>query len=230
MENRAWSHLPPEIQRVLEWYFLLLEAEQARIDSAFHERFATVDSTKVVALVEEYVLERFDVGAGLLAPALASPDTELIKCYEQALEGGVTKLLDYVKAVFQFWPDRAQQQVQFQISRKLRSRQLALISKAKLILFDQQRPAIRRAVDQVVSSSRDQLLAGQRVIHRRRLIDKYRRAHDLSAAAFARRVGISATAIRGIVKDDRKRFSESTRDRLLRAIGVSRELWDGPEL
>jgi hypothetical protein len=63
------------------------------------------------------------------------------------------------------------------------------------------------------------------VERRRRAVQRYRRGHDLSAAGFARKVGISETAITGIIREERKRFSPSTQEKLLDAIGMTREEW-----
>jgi len=64
------------------------------------------------------------------------------------------------------------------------------------------------------------------VIERRHyLIQKHRNAHGLSAVGFARKVGISDTVIRGIVREDWKRFNRVTQEKLLRALGMTREDW-----
>jgi transcriptional regulator with XRE-family HTH domain len=49
----------------------------------------------------------------------------------------------------------------------------------------------------------------------------------MTTADFARYVGISKTAIEGIVREDRKRYSLATRDRLLEKLGISIEDWNG---
>lgn len=64
------------------------------------------------------------------------------------------------------------------------------------------------------------------VVRRRRLaVQKHRKTHDLTGVAFARKVGISEAAIRGIVREDRTRFALPTQDRLLKALGMTRADW-----
>jgi hypothetical protein len=57
------------------------------------------------------------------------------------------------------------------------------------------------------------------------VIRKHRDAHRLDAVGFARRVGVSETAIKGIVRGDRTRFDDDTEDRRLKAIRMTREEW-----
>jgi len=230
MGKSDWGDVPPPaVQRVLQWYVLLLEAEFGRIESVFRERFANVGSEEVVGLVEKFHLERLDTGATWLSVVLGAPQhSEGIHLFERFLEGAIAQSLKHVKAVFRHWPDAARQRVEFTISEKLRAKALALTAEAKFKLFHQQESVVRETLTELQSKSSSQRDTERRTTYRRRLIEKYRRDHDLTAAAFARKVGISDTAIRGIVKDDRKRFSEDTKDRLLSALGVSRERWDGP--
>jgi hypothetical protein len=63
------------------------------------------------------------------------------------------------------------------------------------------------------------------VTRRRRAIKKYRDDHDLDALGFARMVGISDSAVRGIIREDWTRFDRATQDRLLSVIGMSRDAW-----
>ena len=63
------------------------------------------------------------------------------------------------------------------------------------------------------------------VERRRRAVQRYRDDHDLSAAGFARKVGISETAISGIIREDRNRFNRGTQEKLLKVIGMTREEW-----
>ena len=63
------------------------------------------------------------------------------------------------------------------------------------------------------------------VKRRKRLIQEYRTAHGLTVADFARRLGMSETAVRGIIKEDRSRFAQDKRDKLLSVLGVSQSSW-----
>lgn len=60
---------------------------------------------------------------------------------------------------------------------------------------------------------------------RKELIKKYRRDQGLTAADLARRIGMSQSAILGIVNEDRTRFSEDTRNRFLQTLGFSLRDW-----
>ena len=73
------------------------------------------------------------------------------------------------------------------------------------------------------------LRASPTVVQRRRqLIRNYKRENGLSATVFARRVGTSTTGVRAIIRDDRKRFSEDARDRLLKVLGLRLSDWFEP--
>jgi hypothetical protein len=50
-----------------------------------------------------------------------------------------------------------------------------------------------------------------------------------SVAAFAHNVGASVTAVHGIVREDRNRYSDEKRDRLLRELGITLETWNSAE-
>lgn len=58
-------------------------------------------------------------------------------------------------------------------------------------------------------------------------IRQHLHAKHLTAAGLALKVAISDSAIRGIVREDRKRFAEDTRDRLLKELGITARQWYG---
>ncbi len=60
---------------------------------------------------------------------------------------------------------------------------------------------------------------------RRLLVQKYRMDHDLTAEAFAHRIGMSNATVQGIVREDWTRFAEPTRDKLLRALHITVSDW-----
>ncbi len=60
---------------------------------------------------------------------------------------------------------------------------------------------------------------------RRLLVQAHRREHGLTAEGFALGIGLSNSAVRGIVREDWTRFSEATRDKLLRVLGVTVDEW-----
>jgi hypothetical protein len=65
----------------------------------------------------------------------------------------------------------------------------------------------------------------QTQVRRRELLKRYLADHNLSASGLARRVGISQTAIQGMVKGDRTRYSEQTLSTFLKHIGVQAGQW-----
>jgi hypothetical protein len=60
---------------------------------------------------------------------------------------------------------------------------------------------------------------------RRDAVWKHRDAHGHNAIGFARRLGISDTVIRAIIREDRKRFTRARQEKLLAVIGMTREEW-----
>jgi hypothetical protein len=60
---------------------------------------------------------------------------------------------------------------------------------------------------------------------RREIIKQYRSINNLTMAELSRRVAMSVTAIEGMVRGDRTRYSEETLSRFLKKIGVSPERW-----
>jgi hypothetical protein len=63
---------------------------------------------------------------------------------------------------------------------------------------------------------------------RKRLVDEFRREHEMKAADFARHIRRNQTTIYGIIKEDRARFSDASRDHLLEKLGVTLEQWYRP--
>lgn len=66
-----------------------------------------------------------------------------------------------------------------------------------------------------------------RETHKRRrdLINRYCKGNTLTRADLARRAGTSVTAIQGMVRGDKTRYSQDTLVRFLKTIGVSSDLW-----
>lgn len=62
---------------------------------------------------------------------------------------------------------------------------------------------------------------------RKRTVKEHRRVHDLSSIDFAGSLRLDETAVRGIINEDRARFSDASQKRLLKALGISREKWYG---
>ena len=56
-------------------------------------------------------------------------------------------------------------------------------------------------------------------------VKKYRTDHDLDAKGLALRLRMSPEAVRGIVREDRQRYSPETQDRLLMGLGIYKEDW-----
>ena len=66
--------------------------------------------------------------------------------------------------------------------------------------------------------SRDEATSGD-------LVRRYKRENDLTGADLARRCKMSVTAIQGIIREDRTRYSDETQVTFLKKIGVSQEQW-----
>lgn len=60
---------------------------------------------------------------------------------------------------------------------------------------------------------------------RQEIVHKYAGDHDLIMAGLANHVAISLSAIHGIIREDRSRYSEETRNRFLKKIGISLKRW-----
>jgi hypothetical protein len=65
------------------------------------------------------------------------------------------------------------------------------------------------------------------IARRKRLVSEFRTAKDLSMVAFSRSVGLSSTAIRGMIHEDKTRFAAAKQSQLLKALGVTRAKWYG---
>lgn len=63
------------------------------------------------------------------------------------------------------------------------------------------------------------------VKRRRAVVAQYRKDRDLTAALHARCLGMSTTAILGIIKEDWTRFSGATQNKFLTAMGLTHEDW-----
>ncbi len=61
---------------------------------------------------------------------------------------------------------------------------------------------------------------------RRELVIQHKQADGLTSEDLSRRCRISSTAIRGMIREDRTRYSDATLTRFLKTIGVSRKEWD----
>ena len=85
--------------------------------------------------------------------------------------------------------------------------------------------ALRYRVQQEAHAA-DQALRSADLVNRRwEVIRQYRDGHGLDAVGFARRVGVSDSVIRAIVREDRTRFKSAAQEKLLKTIGTTREEW-----
>ena len=62
---------------------------------------------------------------------------------------------------------------------------------------------------------------------RREFVDDYKRQHGITLAHLAHRFGMSVSAIMGIIREDRSRYSDDKRDRFLKRLGVTEGQWYG---
>jgi hypothetical protein len=216
--------LPPEARAVVESYFLSLEARVARLDSAYHERFATVLWSDGGALLEEYVLARFTAVSEAF-PLSSFPAHLLQDATDKYLEGlacGVKEALDFASHALRAFPEHLRHEAHSRISLKLSARSLAFQAAAKQYLADTPHTMGRPAT----GLAEVQRPPSDLLVERRRLaVRRYRDDHDVDAVGFARRVGISESGITGIIREDWSRFSRSTQEKLLAIIGMTREDW-----
>jgi len=63
---------------------------------------------------------------------------------------------------------------------------------------------------------------------RQKTLAAYRHKNHLTVQGLAHKAGMSEDAIRGIVKENRKKYAEATRDRLLKTLGISLRDWYEP--
>ena len=85
---------------------------------------------------------------------------------------------------------------------------------------------LQRAASLKVEQTPETATVGPELKQRRRLVlARYRKANDLTVVGFARKVGISESAIRGIVNEDSTRFSQATQLKLLEVLKVTHGEW-----
>ena len=90
----------------------------------------------------------------------------------------------------------------------------------------EQRDAAQRQATAAVRPFKVPATITQAVKKRMRALVVERREKDgQSAVAFARAVGMSTSAVVGIINEDRKKFAPSTRDRLLQHLGITLQDW-----
>jgi hypothetical protein len=85
--------------------------------------------------------------------------------------------------------------------------------------------ALRYRVQQEADAAAQARRSADLVNRRWEMIRRYRDGNRLDAVGFARRVGVSDSVIRAIVREDRTRFKSAAQERLLKAIGMTREDW-----
>lgn len=79
---------------------------------------------------------------------------------------------------------------------------------------------------QPIKTSRRRSPSGKTVSHRRRIIADFKRQHGLNGEGFALRAKISESAIRGMIRGDRSRYSLATEQRFLRQLAISKDQWN----
>ena len=60
---------------------------------------------------------------------------------------------------------------------------------------------------------------------RQEIVHRYNEEHELNMAGLASHAFVSLSALHGIIREDRNRYSETTRNNFLKKIGVSVKRW-----
>lgn len=71
--------------------------------------------------------------------------------------------------------------------------------------------------------------AGRLKAHRRALVHQARKRLDQTTTEFCKTHGISTDTLRGIVNDEKHRFGEATKVRVLSLLNISEVEWNSPE-
>jgi hypothetical protein len=73
--------------------------------------------------------------------------------------------------------------------------------------------------------TRDRIVTRATIARRERLVRAFRKKNGMTVPDLARRAGVSETALRGVIKEDRRRFGEGSQEALLGALSISAEDW-----
>jgi hypothetical protein len=104
--------------------------------------------------------------------------------------------------------------------------QLNLLSSPDLIRSEEQQTGPSAKAAPTASSANQK----RREDHRRGIIKAYKRREGLTKMeAVARRLGVDASALYGMTRDDRSRYAIETLESVLKTLGCTKEQWDHPE-
>ena len=222
------DEIPAEAERALQSFALELEAELAELDGKFVERFAEAFWPDNVALLKAYSQERFDLIAEASLFCSASTDPGQINpLYDQLLVAGIEKTVQFLQGSLVHTSGEYREDVVSEMRLKLNGQRTRWIGLAKRKHLERH-PVPIVDLPGAAEKAKPFAITPQIVKRRHAILADYRqKIGTMTTADFARYVGISKTAIEGIVREDRKRYSLATRDRLLEKLGISIEDWNG---
>jgi len=126
----------PEHRKTIENFWLLMRSELADLDGKLFVRFAGVQSSEQLGLLEAYCLARFDTGAQYLRPFTASDHPTALNTVEKLLKVGENKALKFLREVLSSVPKRVLQDSESRVALKLKSRTLSYLAEARLKQHD----------------------------------------------------------------------------------------------
>jgi hypothetical protein len=173
-------------------------------------------------MLKAYSLARFDrIAEASLFCSVPTDPGQINPRYDQLLAAGVEKTVQFLGDSLVHASAQYREEAISEMRLKLNGRRRRWISVAKRRHLD------RQPVPSLANAAEPFRITREIIKRRRGILADYRQKHGaLTVADFARHVGSSVTAIEGIVKEDRKRYSVATRDKLLEKLGVSVEDWN----
>lgn len=221
------DEIPAEVWRALQRFRLELESELAELDGKFVERFAEASWPHNVEMLKTYGLERFDrIAEASLFCSVSTDPGQISPLYDQLLVAGIEKTVQFLQGSLVHTSGECREEVVSEMRLKLIGRRTRWIGFAKRKHLERH-PAPILDLSGAAKKPKPFAIAPQIVRRRRAILADYRQKNDaMTTSDFARHVGISMTAVEGIVREDRKRYSLATRDRLLERLGISIEDWN----
>jgi len=226
MTKKDNSDVPPTTLALLRDIEQERRAELDALDSRFQDAFAEGDYATNLRRLSPYITQRFDLVADYLSQLAAAPDaTYLDSTLPKALETAKTKALKFASVALKNVPKERRDDLKSQLDLKLNSRKLHWHSVARTLHRQTNPPP---SVEELLPDNEgtNPQVTSAVIARRRALIKQFRLDHeDMTVPDFARHVGMSETAIRGIVKEDRRRYSVARRDKLLEKLCLTKDQW-----
>jgi len=225
MKHERPPELHSDLVSDLERHALRCQADLHKLDSEFQTRFATADAAGQLQLLEDYCVRRFNLLAEWTFPVAAAKNAgpARLSLYERLLLDARNAALHWLDTILGL--DSVLGWGPADVRDECRSRVALLIEGHR----NRWRGKVKETHLERLPPSPPVRHPNAAVIKRRReRVREYQRANDLSAAGLAKSVGIDQTAVRAVVREDRKRFLPAAQTRLLKVLGVSEDDWYQP--